>query len=108
MPAERGPHGPQQASKRGDRGQPKWTCPCMMPSRGYEHTTIQDIVDALGMSRGYLPPLQVKEISWTGSTTATTKTWVVLDPAKLPGPERLGKTAPTPSATFSPTRPSGR
>ena len=59
----------------------------LFSEKGYEHTTIQDIVDALGMSKG----------AWTGSPTC---------------PRSPGRTAwrscATPSATFSPTRPSGR
>ena len=81
----------------------------LFTEQGYEHTTIQDIVDALGMSKGAIyHHFKSKEESCTGSTTATTKT---LSGSPTPPSFPAGtawKNCATPSATFSPTRPSGR
>ena len=81
----------------------------LFTEQGYEHTTIQDIVDALGMSKGpSTTTSSPRRISWTGSTTATTKTWSGSPTPPSSPAGTAWKNCATPSATFSPTRPSGR
>ena len=70
-----------------------WTCPCLFTEQGYEHATIQDIVDALGMSKGgHLPPLQVQG-GYPGpdQRPLLRKPGWFSDPAKLPGRNGLEK-----------------
>ena len=75
----------------------------LFTEQGYEHTTIQDIVDALGMSKGAIyHHFKSKE------DIATTKTWSGSPTPPSSPAGTAWKNCATPSATFSPTRPSGR
>ena len=80
----------------------------LFTEQGYEHTPIQDIVDALGMSKGAIyHHFKSKEdiLDRINDRYYENLEWFS-DPAKLPG--TAWKNCATPSATFSPTRPSGR
>ncbi len=81
----------------------------LFTEQGYEHTTIQDIVDALGMSKGAIyHHFKSKEdiLDRINDRYYENLEWFS-DPAKLPA-GTAWKNCATPSATFSPTRPSGR
>ena len=74
----------------------------LFTEQGYEHTTIQDIVDALGMSKGAIyHHFKSKEDILDKLTDRYYD-----EPSSPAG--TAWKNCATPSATFSPTRPSGR
>ena len=81
----------------------------LFSEKGYEHTTIQDIVDALGMSKGAIyHHFKSKEdiIDRLNDRYYEGLDWFP-DLSKIPG-RTAWRSCATPSATFSPTRPSGR
>ena len=80
----------------------------LFTEQGYEHTTIQDIVDALGMSKGAIyHHFKSKEDILDRINDRYYENLEWFSPPSFPA-GTAWKNCATPSATFSPTRPSGR